>query len=305
MQEISLKYFHAVAKTGTLSAASEELHIAVSAISRQITQLEQQLQLALFERKPRGMTLTPAGEILYTYSLRNSIELNNVVAEMKGINSLQQQSIALACPEGMAWDFLPYAIAQFRLRHPSAIFSLQVVDSSSATQLVKEGKVDAALTFSLEPEQGVEVTLQVPSPISALLANSHPLAERSELSLRDLSAYPLALSSSGTTLSYLFDIACHLEGIKIVPALTSNAMGALYTYTKENPDAIALCGALSVKRQAHQDGLRLLPMREAALVQRSIQLQVMSNRKHPAIVRYFIEFLTDLLYHQAQTLAAN
>ena len=295
MYEISLRYFHAVAQTGSLSAASEELHVAVSAISRQISQLEDQLQLTLFERKPRGMALTSAGEILYTYALRNSVELSNVIAEMKGLNSLQQQTITMACPEGMAWDFLPYVIAQFRQQYPSAIVSLQVVDSGKATQLVKEGSVDAALTFSLQPEQGVEVALQVPSPISALLSQQHPLAQAECLSVRDLKDYPIALSEPGTTLSYLFDIACHLEGIQIAPALTSNAMGAIYTYTKESPDAIALCGELTVQRQALRDGLVLRPMQEPSLVQRSLQLQVMSRRKQPAIVRYFLDFLTAAL----------
>lgn len=295
MHDISLKYFHSVAQTGSLSAASEQLHVAVSAISRQISQLEAQLQLTLFERKPRGMSLTPAGEILYTYSLRKTVELNNVIAEMKGLNSLQMQSIALACPEGMAWDFLPYVIARFRQRHPSAHFSLKVVESAEATQLVKNGTVDAALTFSLQIEQGVEVALQVPAPISALLSTEHPLAQRAQLSVHDLTEYPLALSEPGTTLRYLFDIACHLEGVNIAPALTSNAMGAIYTYTRENRRAIALCGALTVDRQARRDGLCVLPMQEASLIQRSLQLQVMSHRKQPTIVQHFLSFLCDML----------
>lgn len=301
MYEISLRYFHAVAQTGSLSAASEELHVAVSAISRQISQLEDQLQLTLFERKPRGMELTPAGEILYTYALRNSVEISNVIAEMKGLNSLQQQTITLACPEGMAWDYLPYVIAQFRKQYPSTIVSLQVVDASKATQLVKEGSVDAALTFSLRPEQGVEVIQQIPSPISALLSADHPLASAKTLGVRELKDYPLALSEPGTTLSYLFEIACHLEGIKIVPAITSNAMGAIYTFTKECPEAIALCGELTVQRQASRDGLVVLPMREPSLVQRSLQLQVMSRRKQPAIMRYFLDFLIESLQQQRNT----
>lgn len=299
MHDITLKYFHAVAKTGSLSAASDELHVAVSAISRQITQLEEQLQVSLFERKPRGMALTPAGDILYTYSLRSALELSNVVTEMKGLNSVQQQTITLACPEGLAWDFVPYVTALFHQQHPQVIFSLRVVDSGKASQLVKEGVADSALTFSLQPEQGLEVALQVPSPVCALLSARHPLALRNQLSVHDLTGFPLAFSDSGTTLNYLFELACHIEGVKIVPAMTTNAMGAIYTYTKENPHAIALCSDMAVKRRAQHDGLVLLPMREPSLTQRSIQLQVMSHRKQPALVTQFIEFLTRMLQQQS------
>lgn len=299
MHELTLKYFHSVAKTGSLSAASEELHVAVSAISRQITQLEERLQLSLFERKARGMTLTAAGEVLYTYSLRNTLELKNVLAEMRGVTSIQQQSIAIACPEGMAWDFLPQTMTQFRQTYPSALFSLQVVESAKATQLVKEGKVDIALTFSLQPEQGVEVALQVPSPIRALLPVTHPLASKAILSLKDLSEYPLALPESGTTLSYLFDIACHLDGINIIPTLNSNAMGAIYSFVATSPDAIALCGKLSVERRAQHDDLCTRPIQADSLEQRSLQLQVMSRRKQPTLVQYFLDFLSQKLNQQA------
>ena len=295
MYDLTLKYFHAVAQTGSLSAASEQLHVAISAISRQISQLEEQLELTLFERKPRGMALTPAGEILYTYSLRNTVELSNVISEMKELNSVKMQSIALACPEGMAWDFLPHAIARFRQQYPNAIFSLKVVDSAEATKLVKEGVVDAALTFSLQIEQGVKVALQVPAPISALLAKTHPLARRKTLSVHDLANYPVALSESGTTLNYLFDIACHLENVNIIPAFTSNSMGAIYTFTKENTEAIALCGKLTASRQAERDNLVLLPLKEPSLLQRSIQLQVMSHRKQTDIVEDFLLFLGKML----------
>lgn len=300
MHDISLKYFHAVAKTGSLSAASEELHVAVSAISRQISQLEEKLQLPLFERKARGMSLTTAGDILYTYSLRNALEFKNVLAEMKGINNIQQQSIALACPEGMAWDFLPHVVAQFRHAYPSARFSIQVVDSNKATQLVKEGTVDAALTFSLQPEQGVEVALQFPSPVVALLSKNHPLSEKTFLDINDLTEYPVASSEPGTTLSYLLDIACHIEGIQIAPALTSSAVGAIYTFVAESDCAIALCGELTVARRAKQDNLVIRAINAPSLMQRSLQVQVMSRRKQPIMVRYFLTYLSDLLTQQTQ-----
>ncbi|MGO2354400.1 MAG: LysR family transcriptional regulator [Marinomonas foliarum] len=298
MNDISLKYFHAVAKTGSLSAASEEMHVAVSAISRQIAQLEEKLQLTLFERKARGMALTPAGDILYTYALRNTLEFKNVMSEMKGISNIQQQSIALACPEGMAWDFLPHIITQFRLEYPSARFSLQVVDSSRATQLVRDGSVDAAFTFNLQPEQGVEVSLQVPSPVVALLSKKHPLASQQEISIRDLTEYPIATSEPGTTLSYLFEIACHIEGVQVIPALSSSSVGAIYTFVCESDNAIALCGELTVARRAQNDGLVILPIRDPSLAQRSLQVQIMSRRKLPVIVRYFLSHLTESLKKQ-------
>lgn len=293
MQDLPLRYFHSVARTGSLSAAAEELHVAVSAVSRQISNLEETLGLQLFDRKPRGMQLTEPGDLLLAYATRNSLEVKNVIAEMRGLNTLQQHRIALACPEGMAWEFLPRVAAEFRGFHPGASFDLQVVDSARASEMVKEGQVDIALTFSLTPAQGVEIALSVDAPISALMPASHPLAQRKSLSVNDLRSCALALPYPGSTIRYLFDIACHLEGINVVPAYTSQSLGAIYTVVRHSQDIIALCGTVTVSGSTARDNLVLIPMSDTQLRQRSLQMQIMAGRKLPVLVRYFLSFLEE------------
>ncbi|GFM57796.1 LysR family transcriptional regulator [Pseudomonas capsici] len=293
MQDLSLRHFHSVARTGSLSAAAEELHVAVSAVSRQISNLEDQLGLQLFERKPRGMQLTGPGELLLAYATRNSLEVKNVIAEMRGLNSLQQHRIAMACPEGMAWEFLPRVAAEFRGFHPGASFDLQVVDSARASDLVKEGQVDLALTFSLTPAQGVEIALSVEAPISALMPSTHPLAQRKSLRVRDLCGCAMALPYPGSTIRYLFDIACHLEGINVEPAYTSQSLGAIYTVVRHSQDVVALCGPITVSAATTRDNLVLVPMNDPHLRQRSLQVQIMAGRKLPVLVRYFLSFLEE------------
>lgn len=291
MHELPLRYFHAVAVSGSLSAAAEELHVAVSAVSRQISNLEDQLGLQLFERKPRGMQLTEPGELLLDYATRNMLEVKNVIAEMRGINTVQQQMIAMACPEGMAWEFLPRVTAEFRSFHPGARFDLQVVDAARASELVKEGAVDIALTFSLTPTQGVEIALSSEAPISALMPADHPLATRQQLQIEDLREYPLALPYTGSTMRYLFDIVCNLKGISVVPAYTSQSLGAIYSVVRHSRDVIALCGRVTVSGATGRDSLVLVPMAESQFRQRSLQVQVLAGRKLPVLIRYFLAYL--------------
>ncbi|SQG00514.1 LysR family transcriptional regulator [Paucimonas lemoignei] len=295
MHDLPLRYFHSVARTGSLSAAAEELHVAVSAVSRQISNLEENLGLQLFERKPRGMQLTEPGQLLLAYATRNMLEVKNVIAEMRGVNTLQQHRIALACPEGMAWEFLPRVTAEFRNFHPGASFDVHVVDAARASQLVKEGSVDIALTFSLTPTQGVEIALSCDSPISALMPAGHPLASRESLAVQDLRDCPLALPYTGSTLRYLFDIACHLQGINVVPAYTSQSLGTIYNVVRYSQDVIALCGTVTVLGATARDNLVLVPMSDPQLRQRSLQVQIMAGRKLPVLVRYFLSFLEEQL----------
>ncbi|WP_036182984.1 LysR family transcriptional regulator [Marinobacterium lacunae] len=295
MKELNLRFFQSVATTGTLSAAAEELHVAVSAVSRQISNLESQLGLKLFERRPRGMSLTEAGEVLLAYALRNQLEVNEVLSKMRGIDALQQHRIRVACPDGLGWHFLPSVIGEFRSFHPGVKFDLQVVDSARASELVKEGAADIAITFSLAPMIGVEVVANHAGAICALMPSAHPLASRSQLSVTDLKGYPLALPLNGTTMRYLFDIACNVAGITVVPDFSCDSLGAIYAMVRKDNAMVTLCGAASVRDQADIDSMVLIPMSDAQLRQRSLQIQVMAGRRLPQIIQYFVHFLEEQL----------
>lgn len=85
---IAVRYFVEVARTGSISDASARLHVAVSAISRQIARLEGELGVALFERRPRGMSLSEAGERLLAYAQRSLLEAEHVMKEIGGLAAL-------------------------------------------------------------------------------------------------------------------------------------------------------------------------------------------------------------------------
>jgi DNA-binding transcriptional LysR family regulator len=74
MQSSALRYFLEVARTGSVSAAAQRLRVAASAVSRQIANLEKELDALLFERRARGMIMTQAGETLAAYAQRLALE---------------------------------------------------------------------------------------------------------------------------------------------------------------------------------------------------------------------------------------
>ncbi|WP_447556307.1 LysR family transcriptional regulator [Vreelandella sp. EE22] len=300
MQELNLRYFQSVARTGSLSAAAEELHVAVSAVSRQITNLEQRLALKLFTRQPRGMALTEAGKLLQAYALRNQLELESVIDEMHGATARQRQTISVACPDGMAWHFLPSVISRFIIEHPTIGFDLQVVDSAQASELVKQGSVDIALTFSLSVDIGVQVISSHSAAISALMSERHPLARKAALKVRDLDDYPLTMSVAGSTVRHLFDVACSLSGVKIHPSVACNTLGVTFTVVCEHPGMVGLCSAVSVSGKAREAGLVLKPFQEPQLAQRSLQVQVMAERHLPAHIETFLKFLESQLAEAAR-----
>ncbi|HEX3378731.1 MAG TPA: LysR family transcriptional regulator [Paraburkholderia sp.] len=287
---IALRYFVEVARSGSLSDASERLHVAVSAISRQIARLEGELGVTLFERRPRGMALSEAGERLLAYAQRSLLEAEHVMKELGGLASLHGSRIKIATTEGFAVDFLPAAIADFRAEHPGIDFTLSVMSPADATRQVRDGDVDIALSFSLAPEKGVKVEHTERAPVFALLRADHPLADRAKLSLAEVSRYPVVLSEAGTTIRQLIDITCALEGILLEPDLTCNHSGAIYRYAQKS-GAIMFTGLLSVCDRYAEDGFVVVPLTDPQMRQRSIQVQTMAGRELPPSVRAFRDHL--------------
>src|SRR3546814_9071822 len=104
MQSLATKYFYEVALKGSLTAASESLHVAVSAISRQITGLEEEVGAALFIRSARGMVPTEAGQILLRHVRRTVLENNDVNESIDALQGGEQNQIRISCTQGLAND---------------------------------------------------------------------------------------------------------------------------------------------------------------------------------------------------------
>ncbi|MES4904532.1 MULTISPECIES: LysR family transcriptional regulator [unclassified Streptomyces] len=289
---IPLRYFLEVARTGSISQASERLRVAASAISRQIAKLEHDIGVPLFERRPRGMVLSDAGEMLAAYARRSQLESEQILADLRGLDALGHSTIKLASSEGFARDFLPEAVVAFRASFPGVRFRLRVTSPAEATREVREGTADLAVTYSVAPEEGVRVEYSRRQPIHALVPAGHPLAEREEVSLADLLPYPLALMEPGTTIRQLFDICVSLEGLAFEPAFVSNYSGALQGFV-QNHGGVTLAGYLTFRRLLHTEGLAFVPISNPELSRRSVQIQSMARRVLPPAVAAFRDHLIE------------
>ncbi|MGT2445141.1 LysR family transcriptional regulator (plasmid) [Ensifer adhaerens] len=96
-----LKYFVSVARSGSIRKASEELHVASSAVSRQIKKLEDELGIALFERLSNGLRLTVAGENVLRHA---RVTLENFELLRSDLGALQgKKLVGCRCPASIAW----------------------------------------------------------------------------------------------------------------------------------------------------------------------------------------------------------
>jgi len=295
MLSSEIRYFLAVANTGSLSAASEQLFVAVSAISRQIQRLENQVGVPLFARHARGMVLNEAGEIFAHHVRKNLLDMEYALAEIKGLKAVRRTLIRVACTDGLAFTLLPRLIADFRNDNPGVLFDVKVASTQGVAEALRNGECDVALQFSLHAERGVEVMGSWPAPVLIVMHQTHPLATATQVTLADLSHYPLALPQQNTTVRQLFELASHMNGSLVEPVMTCDTFSMLFQFLLRTPQAVTICSAFTVLQEAETHGLILRSVGIDQLSQRTLQLQTQSGRPRSAALNLFLSFLLQQL----------
>jgi DNA-binding transcriptional LysR family regulator len=299
MLSSEIRYFLAVVQCGSLSAASEQLFVAVSAISRQIQRLETQVGVPLFERHARGMVLNEAGEIFAHHVRKSQLDMEYALAEIKGLKAIRRSLIRIACTDGMAFSLLPGLLAEFRQANPGVLFALNVTHSQGVAACVRAGECDVALQFSLQPERSVEVLGSWPAPVLLAMHLSHPLASR-QVTLADLHGWPLALPGQHTTVRQLFDLSCQMNDCVVEPVLTCDYFATLYHFLLHTPQAVTICSAFTLLFERDTQNLVLRSMGVDQLSQRTLQLQTVSGRQRNAALTLFLQFLQQRLTEMDQ-----
>jgi DNA-binding transcriptional LysR family regulator len=109
-----LTYVDAVTRHGSIRKAADALSVASSALNRQILDLETDLGTALFERLPRGVRLTAAGEVFLAYARQAISELKAVESQVEQLRGLVRGQVGVAAVESVAGELLPSAITRSR-----------------------------------------------------------------------------------------------------------------------------------------------------------------------------------------------
>lgn len=230
LQDTALRYFHEVVQCGSVSAASLRLHVASSAVSRQISGLEAQLGTALFERHARGMQPTAAGQILAELARRISLDAEQAIDAIHALDSLRAGLVRIATSDAFANELLPQACVAFARLHPGLRFEVSMVPTLQVSAKLLAGEADIGLRFSISPLKNIAVVHRQSAPVLAVLPPGHVLAGQASLTLAELARHPLALPPAETAIRQMIDLACSRQGLQLDPVLTTNHAKTLLNF---------------------------------------------------------------------------
>ncbi|HEX2918702.1 MAG TPA: LysR family transcriptional regulator, partial [Edaphobacter sp.] len=195
-----LRYLVATAEHGSFSAAARRLNVAQSAISEQLSDLEQEIQVQLFTRTPRRTNLTPTGEIFLAEARRILAESDKAIETARRAQRGEIGSLNIGFFAGSVGLNIPRLIRAFRKQYPGVRLSLVEMTSTRQWQALVNGEIDIGFTRRVEPEFRTELISELihQDPIIAIVPKGHPVA-RGPVDLRDLASEPFVLSSRDTS----------------------------------------------------------------------------------------------------------
>ncbi|HVZ19105.1 MAG TPA: LysR substrate-binding domain-containing protein [Terriglobales bacterium] len=214
MEIHQLRYFCATARTGNFTRAAEQEHVAQPSLSQQIMKLEEELGARLFDRLGRCARLTQFGTAFLPRAQAILRELGEARCQIQEMAGVAAGRVVLGAIPTIAPYFLPRALTTFCRKYPDV--QLNVVEEITVELLtqLRDGIIDLALLAY--PVSGHDLIYDeiLSEPLYIVVPESHRLATRRQLSLRDIEGDPFLLLKDGHCFRDTTISACHRAHFK-------------------------------------------------------------------------------------------
>jgi len=224
MDWAGLNAFVAVVERGGFSAAAEYLHLTQPAVSKRIAQLEESLDVRLFDRLGRQVLLTEAGRLLLPRARQMLAEAEAARRALADLGQDIGGRLSLATSHHIGLHRLPALLRRFGADHPRVALDIRFMDSEQAYAQVVAGEVELAVTTLGPTEPPLQAHPVWHDPLCFAVAPDHPLARQARVSLADLAQHPAVLPDPGTFTHRIVASTFARRGLSVQLRMTTNYM---------------------------------------------------------------------------------
>ncbi|MDJ0921350.1 MAG: LysR family transcriptional regulator [Henriciella sp.] len=291
-----LLYFNQAVRDGSIRKAADRLQVASSAVNRQLLQLEKELGIELFERLPRGIRPTAAGEALLARIRQWTQDVEGLRQDIARLKGGVRGTIHIAAAESITTEILPKCMAELQVQYPQIDFNLISGDNYFVKSALLARDADLVCAFDVVGNARTETVTSVKSPIGVIVPPDHPLVRSKQISLSDCLEYPLiAPSRNWLNHSILkdliedrelpFQIAARVERIGVLRNLVKSGLG------------IAFMSPIGLSQDIYDKKLVWLPLADDTIKPTTVSLLIPKGR----VLADYIVALIDQLKSELET----
>ena len=208
-----LRAFVEVAETKHFTRAADKLDVSQSTVSTLVRELEEHLELRLFDRHTRMLSLTQAGAEILPLARKALADLDSVLGSSSELKTLGRGRISIAASSLQAALMLPRVFKEFANTYPGVIVNLLDVPQADVLEMVRSGEVDFGIGTESEVRHDLGARVLTTDTFIVVLPPGHALARKRELTWSDLDGYPMIGPRPGNPLREQIDAALARKGI--------------------------------------------------------------------------------------------
>ena len=265
-----LHAFYAVASTGSISAGAERINVSQPAVTREIKALEQRLGSPLFDRLPRGVALTEAGQLLMRYAEQIFGAADAAELELKALRDVTVGHLDVSASATVGVYLVPRLLAAFYAQHPGITVNLTIGNSQTVQTAVGasqfgigfiEGSYDATRFDALALGQ---------DDIVAVRATAPPASPRG-LVAADLARTLVILREQGSGVREAVDRAFAERGLVVAPRFCVSNTEAIKRLLQTMPGSLSFLSRLSVAEELAAATLEIVTVDDVT-IERALHL---------------------------------
>ncbi|KQT14184.1 LysR family transcriptional regulator [Ramlibacter sp. Leaf400] len=288
---LTLRVVIAVAESGSISAGSDRLQLAVAAASARISSLEAALGIRIFERSPRGVELTSAGRLLVQRGRELLVDADQLANDLRDLSLGLVGHVRMLANASALLEVLPARLQAFTRSHPGIRVDVEERISPEISSALLEGRTDVGVVDTRTLSPGLEFLPFFRDRLALVVPRGHPLAGAGPLRLADLvdqnfivlsgpNAVSTRLFNAATVLGHSLKVRLQMRSFDAASRMVAAGLGVAVL----PPDAIA--------PQLQHLALEALPLAED-WAERTHYLVLRTGTDAPAAARTLVQALLD------------
>ncbi len=293
-----LRYFIAVSSSGRFTAAAKELHVSQPTVSSGIAELEKQMEVKLFNRDSRHVSLTAEGRILLEYAVQIVDLLKEAKTELAAGEVLPGEKVRFGAVDGAVIYLLPDLLRDFSHRFPGVELTTSVSSSRPLMEEVLLNRSDfAVVTLPISHPQ-IEVISLVRDPLPLVVNPEHRFACRKSVAASDIAVEPLITFHPESVSRQIVDEEFAKKGVSLTASMEMSSPDAIRKLV-ESGAGIAFLSEMTVEDSLVSESLTEVQVRGLKL-SREIGLIWRRGRHFSPGVRRLIEAILARFDHFAE-----
>lgn len=280
-----LSIFRAVADERSISRAAERLMISQPAASKQLAQFERSLGTKLFDRLPRGIRLTEAGELLASYARKLftiEAEAESALLELRG---LRRGRLGLGASTTLGVYLLPEAFVRFREKHPEIQITLEVIGSPAVERRLVDGDLDMGFTESFSGSVELEAVRFGTDQLVAIAPYGHPLSRKRRVMPEQLCQQPFVVRETGSETKSFVEQALAAKGLTITPVMSLGTTEAIKRAVAAGI-GVSIVSKLAIELELKARRLSIIPVSGLSISRPIYRVQRNRSEPSPAALRF-------------------